>query len=62
MTSLLVGLTAVNLVLGAVNLAGARPSRAESPGMLRGTGLQIVDAQGRVRASIALYPANATDR
>ena len=52
----LVALTAVNFVLLAVLLLQQfRPVFAESqPSILRGSGLQIVDSQGRVRASISV--------
>jgi hypothetical protein len=62
---LLVGLTLVNMGLLGANLLIARPSLAATDaqsGMLRGRGLQIVDDRGRVRASISVLPANATDR
>ena len=56
---LLVTLTAVNLgLLGyqvfQPHLAGA--ATAVSPTVLRGTGLEIVDARGKVRASIEVLP------
>jgi hypothetical protein len=36
----------------------AKPAAADvAPAVLRGKGLEIVDDQGRVRASIALHPA-----
>jgi len=53
-------------VLGAANVAllalvllqSLSPARAaDDDGILRGRGLQIVDAQGRVRASLAVLPA-----
>jgi hypothetical protein len=54
-----IGLTIVNLALLAVLLAQAAPATAQSaPGMLRGTGLEIVDAQGRPRATISVLAAN----
>lgn len=56
----LIGLTLLNLgLLGVIVLrepALAAPSPA-SDGVLRGRGLQIVDGQGRVRASIAIEPS-----
>jgi hypothetical protein len=58
----LFALTAVNLALLAFNLVEARTAHADASGMLRGSGLQIVDGQGRVRASIAVLPRNTTDR
>ena len=56
---LLVTLTAVNLGLLGYQLfqphfAGA--ATAGSPAVLRGTGLEIVDARGKVRASIEVLP------
>ena len=52
-------LTAVNLALLLLTTAQQlRPAFAQSePPVLRGRGLEIVDAQGRVRASIAVLPA-----
>ena len=57
----LIALTGVNLVLLSGLLAAhAWPAAAQgSPGLLRGTGLEIVDAQGRVRASISVLPPDA---
>jgi hypothetical protein len=60
--TILAALTAVNLALLACNLVEARAAHAAASGVLRGTGLQIVDHDGRVRASITVLPANATDR
>jgi len=59
---LLVSLTIINLALLLVTLAHeARPAAAQQPApMLRGRGLEIVDDQGRVRASIAVIPARNT--
>ena len=55
-TRMLLSLTVVNLALLAWTLLA--PSQAAvaqgSPGVLRGTSLEIVDPQGRVRASIKL--------
>jgi len=52
-------LTVINALLLAVLLAQSnRPALAsETETILRGRGLEIVDAQGRVRASISVYPA-----
>jgi len=51
-------LTIVNVVVLAFTLAERRPVEAWSDGsVLRGRGLEIVDAQGRVRASIGVLPA-----
>ena len=46
-------LTAVNLGLAAYQSA---PRPASSPGVIRGTGLEIVDHRGKVRASITIMP------
>ena len=49
----LVVLTLVNLVLLALLLSQGRPAKAgDGVGVLRGRALEIVDDQGRVRASI----------
>ncbi|MFL5295364.1 MAG: hypothetical protein ACJ798_03180 [Phenylobacterium sp.] len=58
----LVALTAINLALLAFNIAQTRAAHADTSGMLRGRGLQIVDDRGRVRASISVMPANPSDR
>jgi hypothetical protein len=51
-------LTVVNLALLMFALAQTHPAAAEGPsGLLRGRGLEIVDEQGRVRASITVLPA-----
>jgi hypothetical protein len=56
---LLVTLTVVNLALLVFLLAQMRPVEASNDsGILRGRGLQIVDAEGRVRASISVFPAD----
>ncbi len=54
----LVVLTMVNLVILLVTLTQQiRPAFAEGPApVLRGSGLEIVDGQGRVRASITVLP------
>lgn len=52
-----VGLTVVNLVLLVVQFAQMPPLTAQgSPGLLRGTGLEIIDGQGRARATISILP------
>ena len=53
-----IALTVANLFLLAILLMQtSRPAVAsEVPAMLRGRGLEIVDAQGRVRASISVFP------
>ncbi len=56
---LLIVLTALNLgLLGYQVLQPnvARASTSDVPGVLRGRALEIVDAQGKVRASIAVLP------
>ena len=54
---LLVVLTIANFLLLAFQLAQSRPAVAqEALPVLRGRALEIVDGQGRVRASIAVYP------
>ena len=54
----LVVLTLVNIGVFAFTLAGLRPVNAQAaPPVLRGRGLEIVDDQGRVRASISVMPA-----
>ena len=51
-------LALVNLALLITLLAQIRPAGAEAvPPVLRGRALQIVDDQGRVRASLAVLPA-----
>jgi hypothetical protein len=58
MQKLFYGLTAINcmgLVLLAANLWPA--NAGGEPQVLRGTGLEIVDAQGRARATIGILPA-----
>jgi hypothetical protein len=51
-------LTVVNLLLLGLLISQVnRPAIAsETPAMLRGRGLEIVDAKGRVRASISVMP------
>ena len=52
-----IGLTVVNLfMLGLLTQVNRPAIAAETPGMLRGSGLEIVDTQGRVRASISVFP------
>ena len=54
----LAALTLVNLALFAFTVAPMRPAVAQGiPPVLRGRGLEIVDDQGRVRASISVMPA-----
>ncbi len=52
-----IALTVVNLVLLVFLLADLHPlSAQDAVPVLRGRALQIVDAQGRVRAEIAVFP------
>ena len=58
---LLVALTLVNLVVLMVTLAAMPRAVAESvPPVLRGRSLEIVDDQGRVRASLSVLPAGTS--
>lgn len=54
-------LTAVNLVLLAgIGLTQILPAKAQDgAGILRGSGLEIVDREGRLRSSISIQPATA---
>jgi hypothetical protein len=55
---LLVSLTLVNLALLAFTLTRLQPAVAQGiPPVLRGRALEIVDEQGRVRASVSVLPA-----
>lgn len=55
---LLIVLTLVNLALLLFTLPQIRPASAEgAPQVLRGRALEIVDEQGRVRASLNVLPA-----
>lgn len=60
-TRIVLALTVVNLGLVALHL-GRLPfaSAKEDVPMLRGSGLEIVDAEGRVRFQVKLEPANPT--
>lgn len=55
---LLVLLTGANLVLLGY-LLGRAPGAGASDGVLRGRALEIVDANGKVRASIQIHPPDA---
>jgi len=56
---ILVVLTVVNLALLGVLLGQGRPAMAGGgDGVIRGRQLEILDEQGRVRASIKLHPAD----
>ena len=61
---LVVALTVANivvLVLTAAQLVGPAFAQTEAP-VLRGRALEIVDEQGRVRASINVLPAGRSNR
>ncbi|MFL6215773.1 MAG: hypothetical protein ACJ74J_17960 [Blastocatellia bacterium] len=52
-------ITIVNLVILMLTLAHLRPATADGVlPVLRGHALEIVDAQGKVRASIGVFPAD----
>lgn len=56
-----VTITVLNLLLLAVLLSQFRPAQAkEAAPVLRGSGLEIVDDRGRVRASISIFPAGTS--
>ena len=62
-TRSLVVLTLTNLAILICSLATMRPAVAEGPPpVLRGRGLEIVDDQGRVRASITVLPAGTSPK
>jgi hypothetical protein len=55
---LLIVLPAINLMMLIANVAQLYPISAQgAPAVLRGRALEIVDAQGRVRASLGVIPA-----
>jgi len=57
----LVALTAVNLAILLMTLGGVHPVPAQGAApVLRGRGLEIVDDQGRVRASLSVLPAGTS--
>ena len=56
-----IALTVINLVILMTTLAQTRPTTADGVvPVLKGRSLEIVDDQGRVRASIKLHPADQT--
>ena len=59
--TLLGAVTAVNLVLfAATGLMQILPAKAQDGvGILRGSGLEIIDGEGRLRSSISILPAAA---
>lgn len=59
---LVIALTVVNFGLVLFHLFGPNPAGAgNSQSVLQASGLQIVDAQGRVRASLSIEPASTTN-
>ncbi|HET9159296.1 MAG TPA: hypothetical protein VFN88_01675 [Caulobacteraceae bacterium] len=55
----MLALTAVNALMFATILVRPQLVQADiKPGVLRGTGMQIIDERGKVRASISLQPAD----
>jgi len=55
-------LTLINLILLAYQIAQSRRAVAENDApVLRGRGLEIVDGQGRIRASITVEPSVTVD-
>ena len=55
------GLAALNVVLILLVLARVQPLAAKeqlSPGVLRGSALELVDAQGRIRVELKVIPAD----
>ena len=59
----LIALTVLNVMLALLSLGlSVRPVLAEAPpGVLRARALQIVDEQGRVRASLTVLPASTSN-
>ena len=58
----LTALTIINLALLAILFARSQPAQAGGDtSVLRGKSLEIVDDQGRVRASIQLHPAGTAN-
>ena len=55
-------LTLVNLAVLAATLAMRSATADGAPPVLRGRGLEIVDDQGRVRASISVLPAGTSEK
>jgi hypothetical protein len=56
-------LTVVNLAILVWSLSALRPAAAQAPpAVLRGRGLEIVDDQGRVRATITVLPAGTSEK
>jgi hypothetical protein len=58
---LLIGLTVINMAVLALSLAGARAGGAKDVApVLRGRALEIVDGDGKVRATLSVIPADPT--
>jgi hypothetical protein len=57
--TLMIALTVVNALMFTTILVRPQFSQAEQqPGVLKGTGLQIVDGRGKIRASITMHAAD----
>lgn len=61
MQRIAIALSVLNLVLLVVLLGQMQPVGASQGQVLRGSGLEIVDTQGRPRATISLNPAAVLD-
>lgn len=58
---LVIALTTINSVILIFNMVHMYPAAAERVApILRGSGLEIVDDQGKVRAQIVVYPTSTT--
>jgi len=61
MQRVLIGLMVINMVVLALTLAGTRTGMARDVApVLRGRALEIVDGNGRVRATLSVIPADPT--
>jgi len=58
---LMVALTGVNVAMVAFNHFPTPVAAQQPPGLIRASGLEIVDTQGRVRASISVQPSTIVD-
>jgi hypothetical protein len=59
MARLTLVLTVVNLIVLAFGLAQLRPASAQGvPAVVRAQGFELVDASGRVRAELKVFPAS----
>jgi hypothetical protein len=54
----LVAITAINAALALMSCTQLQQARASTDSVLRGSGLEVVDNHGRVRASIKIHPAD----